>query len=138
MTPCHGSTYSAKLSSHQPGPDAENLFCQQQISETITPHYHNHPGSEKLKLGEPEVLACLLRDRRQKTFGFLNRLCLLISNLLPPLTALIFHDPTCLFYTYISLSTSYLHYAYLYIYCLYTYTILILYSCTKLLYCITP
>ena len=27
----------------------------------------------------------LIRDRRQKTFGFLNRLCLLISNPLPPL-----------------------------------------------------
>ena len=26
------------------------------------------------------------RDRRQKTFGFLNRLCLLISNPLPPLS----------------------------------------------------
>ena len=26
-----------------------------------------------------------VRDRRQKTFGFLNRLCLLISNPLPPL-----------------------------------------------------
>ena len=29
MTPCHGSTYSAKLSSHQSGPDTENLFSQQ-------------------------------------------------------------------------------------------------------------
>ena len=34
------------------------------------------------------ILTCrwikLLRDRRQKTFGLLNRLCLLISNPLPP------------------------------------------------------
>ena len=31
-----------------------------------------------------EVMWCV-RDHRQKTFGFLNRLCLLISNPLPPL-----------------------------------------------------
>ena len=64
MTPCHGSTttHSAKLSSDQSEPNAENLFSQQYISETITPHYRNHPraGSEKLSpLGGPEVLACL-------------------------------------------------------------------------------
>ena len=41
------------------------------------------------------ILTCrwikLLRDRRQKTFGFLNRLCLLISNPLP--TPLINRQP---------------------------------------------
>ena len=48
MTPCHGSVHSAKLSSHQSEPNTENLFSQQEISETIPPHYHNHPraGSE--------------------------------------------------------------------------------------------
>ena len=86
-----------------------------------------------------EVMWCV-RDHQQKTFGFLNRLCLLISNPLPPLINRQpwFFDPTSLFDTYISLSNSYLHYTYLYIYCLYTYTILIWYSYTILLYCIIP
>ena len=55
MTPCHGSTHSGKLSSHQSAPNTENLFDQQQISETITPHYRNHPraGSEKLSWEGP-------------------------------------------------------------------------------------
>ena len=39
MTLCHGSTHSAKLSSHQSGPNTENLFSQQLISETITPRH---------------------------------------------------------------------------------------------------
>ena len=73
-----------------------------------------------------------------KTFGFLNRLCLLIpvSNLLPPLINRQpwSFDPTLLFDTYISLSNSYLHYTYLYIYCLYTYTILIWYLYTILFF----
>ena len=68
----------------------------------------------------------LLRDHRQKTFGFLNRLCLLISNPLPPLIKRQpwFLDQTSLFDTYISLSNTCLHYTYLYIYCLYIYIIL--------------
>ena len=43
-----------------------------------------------------------LRDYQQKTFKFLNRLCLLISNPLPlppSETAFIFHDPISWFYT---------------------------------------
>ena len=92
-----------------------------------------------IKQQEVKDLVAYLRDRQQKTFRFLNRLCLLISNPLPPLINRQpwFFDPTLLFDTYISLSNSYLHYTYLYIYCLYTYTILILYLYTILLYCIT-
>ena len=54
--------HSTKLSSHQSGPNIENLFSQQQISEIMTPHYRNHPragSEEKPKVGGPEVLACL-------------------------------------------------------------------------------
>ena len=48
MTPCHGPAHSAKLNSPQSEPNTENLFSQQQISETIPSHYRNHPraGSE--------------------------------------------------------------------------------------------
>ena len=66
-----------------------------------------------------------IRDRRQKTFGFLNRLCLLISNPLPPsLTDSLdfsWSNVLILYLYYISLSSSYLHYTYLYIYYLYIY-----------------
>ena len=70
------------------------------------------------------ILTCrwikLLRDRRQKTFGFLNRLCLLISNPLPPLSLTDSLD-FLIQHRYLIL----IHSNYLYIYCLYTYTILI-------------
>ena len=37
-----------------------------------------------IKQQEVKDLVAYLRDRQQKTFRFLNRLCLLISNPLPP------------------------------------------------------
>ena len=60
MTTCHGSTHSAKLSSHQSGPNTENLFSQQYISETITSPYHNHAQEQGVKNLSLEVLRCSL------------------------------------------------------------------------------
>ena len=59
-----------------------------------------------------------LRDRRQKTFEFLNRLCLLISNPLPP--PLLNRHPSFFliqrldFYTNIGLTSSFTIHAYLF------------------------
>ena len=60
MVPCHGSVQLPKLIYHQLRPNTENLFVQQQISETITAHDHNHPraGNEKLNW---EGLRCSLK-----------------------------------------------------------------------------
>ena len=63
-----------------------NILLKNFLKEiTLTIHRKNLQklAIEMFKVG---VLVQLVRDCRQKTFGFLNRLCLLISNPLPPLS----------------------------------------------------
>ena len=93
----------------------------------------SHPSWQGQLKSKAWAILMKLRDRRQKTFEFINRICLLISN--PLSLPLINRQPWFFmiqrhyFIHYISLSSSYTVYV-LFIYLYYTYFILVYYTST--------